>query len=418
MTPGWVSSTESLGPAARKFTFFVELPYGSRRHDRLMTRPVRMVRDRVTLVCYAQFALCMYFLFSFGLTVPLMSDELGLSRTVASLHGSAVAIGAIVSGVAVPRLVRRFGRVRMSFLASAALSGAAGVLCFASNLAGTLPATALAATAGTAVAACAIAGLSSHHGQAAPAAITEASAVGSGIALLAPLVLGAGVAIGAGWRAGTAVTIVLAAAIAVVARGTAEPPRSLEAAPAPSGCGRLPGRYWLAWAVLLLCLSVETCLAMWMTDELRADAAMSTSAATASASALMGGVFFGRLAGSRLTLRHDARSMLLWALALAAAGFTVFWTPATPWLSVTGLWLTGIGIALHHPLALALAIRASAGQSDLAAARTLYAEALAYSAAPLILAMGADRFGPHYAFLLVPALLALAAIGVARLRAP
>ncbi|WP_203349328.1 MFS transporter [Streptomyces sp. 3211] len=378
---------------------------------------LRVARDRVTVVCYAQIAVCVYFLYSLGPTVPLISDEFGLSRAVASFHGSAVAVGAIVSGITLPLLILRFGRARVSWLACTALSASAGALCFAPNLFGTLPATALAAAAGTAAAACAIASLSAHHGQAAAAAITEASAVGSGIALIAPLSLSAGVALGVGWRAGAAGTAVMAAAVALVARSIGEHARP-ESLLSVSRHSRLPGRYWLAWTVLMLCLSIETCLSMWMVDELRTHAAMSTSAATASGSALVCGIFLGRLAGSRIALRcHDPRPLLLWALAMTAAGFTVFWAPETPWLSVTGLWLTGLGVALHYPLAIALAIRASAGRADLAAARSLYAEALAYSAAPLILAMGADRFGPHSAFLFVPTLLALAAIGVAGLRA-
>jgi fucose permease len=158
--------------------------------------------------------------------------------------------------------------------------------------------------------------------------------------------------------------------------------------------------------------SVEVCLNLWAGDELRAHANVSPGVATAALSAIIGGMFIGRLFGTRLLLRFAAPRVLLGALALSAAGFTVFWVATTAWLAIVGLLVCGLGNALHYPLAIAIAIDHSAGQPDLAAARGGYAMGVGFGLAPFALGTLADAAGPHLAFLLVYGLLAVAAVVV------
>jgi hypothetical protein len=65
---------------------------------------------------------------------------------------------------------------------------------------------------------------------------------------------------------------------------------------------------------------------------------------------------------------------------------------------------------------MALAVEHSAGQPDLAAARTSYAVGISFGVAPFLLAAIADRIGPHLAFLLVPAFLVMSALAIVGLR--
>jgi fucose permease len=102
---------------------------------------------------------------------------------------------------------------------------------------------------------------------------------------------------------------------------------------------------------------------------------------------------------------------------VSAAGFTVFWLATTAWLAIAGLLVCGLGNALHYPLAIAIAIDHSDGQPDLAAARGGYAMGVGFGLAPFGLGALADAVGPHLAFLLVYALLAVAVVAVLRLRA-
>jgi fucose permease len=123
----------------------------------------------------------------------------------------------------------------------------------------------------------------------------------------------------------------------------------------------------------------------------------------------------GRLVGGRLLLVFRPTRMLLTALAVCLAGFAVFWSATVPWLAMGGLLLCGLGVGLHYPLGIGLALAHSDGQPDLAAARASFAVGISFAVAPFALGALADGVGPHTAFLLVPLFLALSAVAVVRL---
>ena len=379
---------------------------------------LRLVRDHLTLVTYAQLGAFGYFLYGFGPVVPLLRDEQGTSRAVAALHGTALAVAAVVGGTIFPPLVRRFGRPPVMWTGIGGL--AVGVLTFtvAHSFPATMTAAFISALSGALLVNGVVAALSEHHGPAGPAAISEANAVAAGVGMIAPLVVGGAVAIGIGWRPGLAALAPAVAALAVVAwivRRRQSAPAVLTSVGSGAGRSRLPGAYWWAWTSMLATGSVEVCLNLWAADELRTRAQVSPGLATAALSAIIGGMFLGRVVGTSLVLRLPATRVLLGALALSAAGFTVFWVATSPWLAIVGLLICGIGNALHYPLAIAIAIDHSAGQPDLAAARAGYAMGVGFGLAPFGLGALADAVGPHQAFLLVYGMLAVAAGVVWRL---
>jgi hypothetical protein len=297
---------------------------------------------------------------------------------------------------------------------------AAGVLALwaAGSFAATMAAALLAALAGSLVVNGVVATLADHHGAAGPAAISEANAVAAGVGAIAPLVVGATVAAGLGWRPGLAALVPAVAALAVVAwfsRRRVTGSAAHISVASGAGRSRLPRAYWLAWTSMVATGSVEVCLNLWAGDVLRARAQVSPGVATAALSAIIGGMFLGRLLGTPLLLRVAAPRVLLGAIALSTAGFTVFWLATTAWLAVAGLLICGLGNALHYPLAIAIAIDHSGGQPDLAAARGGYAMGVGFGLAPFGLGALADAAGPHQAFLLVYGLLAVAAAVVWRL---
>ena len=68
-----------------------------------------LVRDRLTWLTYGQLAVYGYFIYGFGPVVPLLRDEQQTSRAVASLHGTALAVGAVLG--AVERIIRECARL-------------------------------------------------------------------------------------------------------------------------------------------------------------------------------------------------------------------------------------------------------------------------------------------------------------------
>ncbi len=368
-------------------------------------------RDRVTWLLYLQLGIYGYFLYGFGPSVPLLRAEQGVSRTLSGLHGTALAAGTLVAATVTAHVVQRRGRAVALWAGEIVL--VLGVLLYVGTTA--LPVTLLgagfAACGGSIVITAVAAALSDLHGAAAPAAISEANGVAAAAGLVAPLVIGAAVATGVGWRAGPLGVVVLVAALGLVL-GRTRVPNPVAVPGYHDGSMRLPSRYWIGWGVLVACIGAEFCLTLWAADILHSRNGLSSGAASAAVTGLVAGMCAGRFGGSRLSRRLGVDPLLYLALGTAALGFAAFWLSHDPVLAVLGLVLCGLGVSLHYPLGIARAIDASEGRPDLASARAGYAAGLAVGVGPFALGALADGVGLHAAMLVVPALFAIAALGV------
>lgn len=368
-----------------------------------------LTRDRVTWLVYSYMSVYGYFLYGFGPTVPLIGSDLDVSRAVAGLHGTALAVGAVLAGLAGPTIVRRVGR-------GTALRG--GLLGLAVGLVGylvgdsafvTLAGTLVAGTGGSLVVNSHSAVLSHQHPTAGPAAITEANALAAGFGLIAPAVIGLTAAVGLGWRAGLLVAGVAALA---VAGGTAR--IVVPAGPPVLRGGRrggtpLPAPFRPALSVLVLCIAAEFSLTFWSSELIRDRTGAGSAVATAAISALVLGMTCGRAAGGRLAVARGVDPLLAASLIVTMLGFTVLWLSTTLWLSVAGLLVVGLGLSVQFPLAISRLLAAAGGHPDRATAKASIGAGIAIGTAPFLLGLLADRFGVHQAFLLVPLLLAAAA---------
>ncbi len=294
-------------------------------------------RDRVTWLVHWQLALWGYFLFGFEPVVPLLRTEFGLSRTVAGLHGSAISLGTILAGLAYPRLCARYGRRRTGWFGLTGMCVGLVVLCSGPHVALTLTGALLAGGFGTLLVAGSAAILSDNHGLLGAAAITETNAVCAGAGLLGPLVVGAAVAAGLGWRVALALLLIPAAIFAVRHSATAVPDGAPPHASAGPRRDRLPRAYWIAWSVVVALEGVEFSMTFWAADLLRTRVGLSAGAATAAVGAIVGGMFVGRLLGTILTQRQQVDVLLLGAVGLAGIGFALFWVSITPAAAIGAL---------------------------------------------------------------------------------
>ncbi len=87
----------------------------------------------------------------------------------------------------------------------------------------------------------------------------------------------------------------------------------------------LPRPYWFYWFALLLFVAIEFCVVFWSTDYLETERGLSDSGAAAASSAFLIGMTVGRALGGPLTRRFGSERLIAVALAVAAAGFAVFW---------------------------------------------------------------------------------------------
>ncbi|MEU4478565.1 MFS transporter [Micromonospora sp. NPDC023966] len=397
----------------------------------------RLTRDRTTWLTYAQLGLWGFFLYGFGPVVPLLRDEQGTSAAVAGLHSTGIAVGALAGGALFAPAARRLGRGPAIWLGLAGLAAGVAALGLLRPLPATIAAVAVVATFGMMVISGVNVVLTAHHGRAAPAALSEANAACAGMGILAPLVIGATVDAGLGWRPMMAVEVGLITLVALAAvtfrvrLPRAAPATAAAAAVRPildtyrssrtetvQDLGRrtvLPRAYWIAWVLMAVTGSIEVCLSLWTADVLRTHAGLSAGGASAAVAAIVCGMFAGRLAGGRLALRWPPVPLLLAALTVSLAGFALFWSASVGWLAVTGLVVLGLGNALHYPLAISIALTVAGRAADKAAGWSSYSVGVGFGIAPVALGWVADGVGPHLAFLLLPAFIAAALLLTVRL---
>jgi MFS family permease len=387
--------------------------------------PGQLVRDRLTWMTYLQLAVYGYFLYAFTPSVTLLRDDEHTSRAVSGLHGTGLAIGAMLTAVLGPRLISRFGRARMIWVALAILS--LGVVIFVSCdvVSVTIAGAVVAGFGGTLVINIAIPILTAHHhGAAGGTAVTEANGLGAACGIIAPLLVGGAVAVGIGWRAGVLVTVVFAAGVAVffASRFSASKvrPDAIPTAPVtphPEG-RRMSREFWRACFVIVMTNAIEFSMTIWSSDVLTHHDGLSKGTAATGVTAIVAGMTAGRLGSGRATLRYHPDTLLLFVFGVTIVGFGAFWASTNPVVAFGGLFIAGLGISLQYPLAITRTVGYSDGRPDLATAYAALGGGFAVGAAPFGLGALADHVGSHTAMTAVPVFVVLGAIGVATARRP
>ncbi len=366
-------------------------------------------RDRLTFSLYGAFIVWGWYLYAFSPTVPLIADELDISRALAGLHGTAMAAGAITSGPLTPLLARLTGRRAQSLAGSGLLLVGMVVLLTGSSLAATLPAVYLLSLGGNLTITAAQPALMVHHGRAGASAVTEANAAGAGVGLLAPLAVGASVNAGWGWRPAVALTIVLAVGAAVAVATLRDEPSLRRPEPVPAGDAtpastRYPRAIWFFLAAMVCGTAIEFSTIFWAPDLLTERTGASSSVSTAAVSALVIGMTASRLVVGPMAGRRAPEKLLLAGFVGAFAGWLVFWLAGSPAVAIAGLFIAGLGYGTHYPLAVALVLRSSGGRPDAAQGLSALAAGIAVGVAPYALGAVADAVGAYRAFAGVGAL--------------
>ncbi|NRQ35140.1 MFS transporter [Nonomuraea sp. NN258] len=375
---------------------------------------VRLVRDRPTWLIYLQLGVFATYLYGLSAALPLLRADQQTSATVAGLHGSAMAVGSIVAGLSLPLLTRRFGRRAASWVGVAGTN--AGVLMIAATSA--LPLTLLGyflgSTFGCLMLYAGMAALSDHHGPAGPAAISEANAVGVVVGMGVTFALSEVAQSALGWRAALLITPLVSVLLALT-MGRVWAPDTVATDGGAAGerpVAPLGWRFHVAGFVLFCCVALEFCFNLWAAELFSVSTGLSPETAATALTAFVAGMALGRFGGAQLALRLPPVPLFAGALAVTAAGWLVFWASAQPVLSYAGLVLSGLGVALHFPLALAALIDHSGARTDRAAAASPIWGGAAMAAGPLLLGALADGFGTRTAFVLVPVLVCLAVGGL------
>jgi fucose permease len=381
-----------------------------------MIRSLRQpfVRGRFTWLAYALLACYCYLQVTPGAVIPFLHTELHLNYTLDSLHLSSLSIGAILAGFSSTTLVAWLGRRGVLWLGAVGMLSGVFLLFVSHVVFLSIISMFLMGLLGSLTMICAQSALADYYGEQRAIALTEANTATSLAASLAPLCLGVLLALGAGWRSMLAVPVVGVLLLLLFFRTVAIPecPRIVHAAVPEARSLRTgsPPAFWLYWGVLVLAVSAEWAISFWSAGFLIHVVGLARDFAATMVSLFFLAEVIGRFAGSWLTRRFSAESLLYVSLGVAAGGFVLFWLDPLPAFNIAGLFVAGLGIANLFPLSFALSVQQIPQQADLASARGALGGGIAVAAAPFMLGRVADMVGLRSASGLVLILLALACV--------
>lgn len=177
------------------------------------------------------------------------------------------------------------------------------------------------------------------------------------------------------------------------------------------GRQRLPAACWLLALLVATGIAIEFCVVYFGAELLSASDGLATSTAATAMAVFYAGILAGRAGGAGLTSRAGLAARLVWlSLGLTAAGFGAFWLTHQPAVALTGLFVTGLGVANLYPLSLALAIQAAPGNTDAANALTQLLGGVIVIVAPFALGALASHIGLSVAFAVEPVLIVSSAL--------
>lgn len=355
--------------------------------------PGTFIRDQRTWLSYLLLAFYGYILNSLGPLTPFLMADLGLSYTVSSLHFTAFAAGILLVGLFGHLVILPLGSRRSLWLGAFGISLGAVLLLAGGSPAITIGAALLMGTTGSLILAVVPSALSRQHGEKRAVALSEANVVASLASTFAPLMIGWSAAFTGSWRPFLALAALIPFALWSFLRKNDAQARDAGTVTALPARRSLPALFWVFWSALVLAVAVEFCMIFWSANFMESGFGLERAAAAQWVSVFLLGMILGRLAGSRLVGRKTVQQLVIASLLLAGAGFLLYWRARSPLLGISGLFLTGLGVANLYPMLLSLAIGSAGEAAEQASARATLASGSAILLLPLVLGALADEVG-------------------------
>jgi fucose permease len=360
--------------------------------------PQTFQRDRLTWLAYLSLAFYGYFLNVLGPITPFLKDELQLTYTVSSFHFTAFAIGILLIGAGGHLLIQRIGKQRSLWLGLFGMSLSAGVLLMGKSPIVTISASFLMGLIGSLILAIVPAALSDQHREMKAVALSEANVIASLLATSAPLLVGWFAHSIGNWRWALGSMACIPILMFLGLGKNSSPTTASTTQERTQANQALPPLFWIYWAGIVLGVSVEFCMIFWSADYMEHVLGLRKADVAQAVSLFLAAMIVGRILGSRLVQRFSTRAVVTVSIILAGVGFLLFWRTENTLIGLSGLFLTGLGVANLYPLILSLAISAANGNTVQAGARATLASGTAILALPLILGSFADAVGIRLAY--------------------
>lgn len=389
-------------------------------------------RGPETVLTYFAFLVGAWAINGMGAILLPMQSEFQVSRSEVSFYPLLYSSGLILAGLFGAPILRRLGQQRAVELAML-LSLVAGLMLWIPSREVIAVAVIIFGSGSALISLVMPVKLHDLHGHRAMRAVTEANAVGSIGAIIAPLIVAAALLMQLDWRFGYLLPLNLLAAvilIAVLRRRAAQaearaqanavtsgaaaaaagpddaaPGTAAEAPPARESVplGQVLGR----WADVTLAVGVEFAFVFWVAAAMLDWHQVEGALATATGAAFLVGMAVGRTFGGGFMESHAPRTILVAGTVIALVGFAGFWAIPNLWASAAGLLIAGLGVAVMFPASISRLIAADPTNRERSSQLGALGVGLAIALAPVVLAFLGDLVGMRVAYLAVPLMLVI-----------
>jgi predicted MFS family arabinose efflux permease len=360
----------------------------------------RFVRDQTTWLNYAACFYLLVIMGSIGPAMPFIRDQRDINLTIAGLHFSAVALGALTAAIFLTHIVRALGRAGAFWASLAGVTIGGLMFTFAPMAVVSILGTALIGASASLMTIVVQANLSERHPAHRAVALVEINVACSLGTIVAAFSVGLSERSGAGWQFAFVVPMVLMMLAAFAMRSAPFAPGKLPGV-THSQHGSLPRLFWVLCAIAALSSAGEWSLMYWGSDFLNDAGDVSKGAAAAMMSLFFIGMTIGRFVGSRLIRTLHPQRLLTAGLAIAIVGFPIFWLPQNTPLRLFGLLILGLGISNVYPTIASLSSTMLPRMIDIAFSRLQITGNIMIFIAPFVLGVFGDEFGIKTAMFLV-----------------
>lgn len=357
----------------------------------------RFRRDYYTLYLYLLSVVCGFHQAVLGSVTPFLRDELQLTRTAIGWHFSLYALGLFTTGFIVAYCARRVGPRTIVLTTTWLVALAVALFALPLTPALTLAMSLVLGLVGGAMQIAIQESLARHHGEHSGVAITEGCVFAAIGVFAGPLFVSMAVEAGLGWRMAMLVPLIALLPLSLMVPKTL-PRVPVTFAPATdhacnAGARRLPRAAFLMFGMIFLGISAEWGIGFWGAQFLEERLTVPAATGVALMSAYFGGTIVGRIAVSRLLLRFEISTILLWAIVLGGVGLVALWL--LPWFAAAAVALAVAGACLGNffPLILSIATRQPPEFLSRISAGATQSVGLALLLAPLLLGSIGDKAG-------------------------
>lgn len=354
-----------------------------------------------------QTAVVNFFISGFGSAQSLLRADQGTSLKVAGLHGTAMGIASITSGLLNSRIVHALGRKKTVWLGLGIFSFGLTCLAIAPIVQLTIISAYITGFGVSMTINNTTASTSEDFDDHRQVALNQSNAIGISVGGLGILTVGFVASVFPDyWRLSMLICLLLIPYLYFFVRDK----EGEQHTPPEHGrqSGKVSAGFLVSVFAFFISIACEFGISFWsaalLSDRVGSSAAISTLAVVT----FVSGIAICRWFIAPLFHNMHIDDQLRFAFAFQCASFMVFWLSHNMLLSLIALFGVGIGVAIQFPMFAVRVIAFSDNRPDLAIGYNSLAAGSAIAISPFMLGVLGDSFGISRAYLMIPVLLLIA----------